>query len=568
MAFHYDMTRRGSCGLYEYLYRCIRADIERGAVDPGDRLPSKRALAADAGVSVITVEKAYAQLAAEGYIQSRQRRGYFVSRLPGAARHASIVRSVADHDLVRVAHAGSGARVGSTAPTVPSVAASSASSAADPASSLVADFSWPVSNPGVASGLWSKALKATLAQESDRELYAPQPSQGSLRLRRAIAAHLSAVRGMDVDPGCIVIGAGAQILYGQVAQLVAPLGEVGTGGNRGAAAPWGGVRRGTAGRQATARGAGAARHPARDGEPRPVIAVENPGYPRLSSIYASYGFDVRHVPLDAGGIDIDALDASGAGIVHIMPSHQFPTGRVTSVTRRYELLGWLAGGSERYLVEDDYDNEFRMAGRPIPSLASIDVLGRVIYIGTFSKSLGSALRLAYMVLPPVLAARYDAALGFYSSTVGVVDQICLARLLESGDYARHVNRYRTQRRQVRDALLAALAASPAAPRLSVEEADSGLHFVLAVRTGATEAQIARAGLRHGVRLAPMSRYATADDGAPWDDAAGYAGVGASVPLPGYADTMPRFVMQYDGLSPEAVPRCSAALAAAVLETAR
>ncbi|OZG51437.1 GntR family transcriptional regulator, partial [Pseudoscardovia radai] len=292
------------------------------------------------------------------------------------------------------------------------------------------------------------------------------------------------------------------------------------------------------------------------------------GYPRLSSIYASYGFDVRHVPLDAGGIDIDALDASGADIVHIMPSHQFPTGRVTSVTRRYELLGWLAGGSERYLVEDDYDNEFRMAGRPIPSLASIDVLGRVIYIGTFSKSLGSALRLAYMVLPPVLAARYDAALGFYSSTVGVVDQICLARLLESGDYARHVNRYRTQRRQVRDALLAALAASPAAPRLSVEEADSGLHFVLAVRTGATEAQIARAGLRHGVRLAPMSRYATADDGAPWDDAAGYAGVGASAPLPGYADTMPRFVMQYDGLSPEAVPRCSAALAAAVLETAR
>lgn len=576
MAFEYDMAGRGDSSRYEYLYRCMRADIESGEAVPGQRLPSKRVLAKREGVSLVTVEKAYAQLEAEGYVRARERSGYFVAlrqpvRVPAAdVRTARISRRLEQDDAVPVPSGASAAPVSEATPASAAVPAKSASAvpsvpaavgfvgSARPAvqppqefhggSGLIADFSWPAYNPGVAATLWSRALRDTLAHEGDRELYAPQPSRGSLRLRRAIAAHLASFRGMDVDPGRIVIGAGAQMLYGMVAQLI--LHATGAG----VAMP---------NAHTPAMGA---RLPSGVIEPSgaPVVAVENPGYPRLASIYSAYGFRIRHVPVDAEGIDMDGLDASGASVVHIMPSHQFPTGRVTSVTRRYELLGWLAGGAERYLVEDDYDNEFRLAGRPVPSLASIDVLGRVVYIGTFSKSLGSALRLAYMVLPPVLSRRYDDDLGFYSNTVSVVDQICLSRLLESGEYERHVNRFRTQRRAVRDLFLDALAATPAGGMCHVEEADSGLHFVLAADAPCTERRLARLALRHGVRLAPMSDYAQTPSALrlPADLRAAKA---PAVPLPGYADTRPRFVMQYDGLTAQAAPQAARALAAAILE---
>ncbi|MDD6462253.1 MAG: PLP-dependent aminotransferase family protein [Bifidobacteriaceae bacterium] len=572
MAFEYDMAARGASSRYEYLYRCLRTDIESGEVRPGERLPSKRVLAKRVGVSLVTVEKAYGQLEAEGYAVARERSGYFAAQAlpasgadavqgrtakpvpeaasasasePGVAATTAMGRAAMPAAMPAAMSAPATAQPGQLNPSA-SIAPSPAASPHGVQSGLIADFSWPASNPGVAATLWSKALRDTLAHESDRELYAPQPSRGSLRLRRAIAAHLASFRGMDVDPGRIVIGAGAQMLYGMVAQLVQPT-EV----------------------ERSAGGVGnASERPS-----RPIVAVENPGYPRLSGIYTAYGWGVCHVPVDAEGIDMDGLDESGATMVHIMPSHQFPTGRVTSVTRRYELLGWLAGGPERYLVEDDYDNEFRLAGRPVPSLASIDVLGRVIYIGTFSKSLGSALRLAYMVLPPVLSRRYDDVLGFSSSTVSVVDQICLSRLLESGDYERHVNRYRTQRKAVRDLFLDALRATPAGRMCQVEEADSGLHFVLAVMAGCTEAQVARQALRRGVRLAPMSQYAQMPrDGGMADRRmmrarthAGTHGGAVESPLPGYQDAFPRFVMQYDGLTADAAPQAARALAAGILE---
>lgn len=589
MAFEYDMAGRGDSSRYEYLYRCMRADIESGEAAPGQRLPSKRVLAKREGVSLVTVEKAYAQLEAEGYVQARERSGYFVAlrqpvRVPAAdVRTARISRRQEQDDAVPVPSGASAAPVSTPASatgasaTGASAAGASAAVGEDSArpsaqplqefhggSGLIADFSWPAYNPGVAATLWSKALRDTLAHEGDRELYAPQPSRGSLRLRRAIAAHLASFRGMDVDPGRIVIGAGAQMLYGMVAQLILHATGAGTGmGMPDAHIPALGARL-----PSSMRLPADVSQPSDASQPEdtPVVAVENPGYPRLASIYSAYGFRIRHVPVDAEGIDMDGLDASGASVVHIMPSHQFPTGRVTSVTRRYELLGWLAGGAERYLVEDDYDNEFRLAGRPVPSLASIDVLGRVVYIGTFSKSLGSALRLAYMVLPPVLSRRYDDDLGFYSNTVSVVDQICLSRLLESGDYERHVNRFRTQRRTVRDLFLDALADTPAGGMCHVEEADSGLHFVLAVDAPCGEGRIARLALRHGVRLAPMSGYVQASAAArpPADRRAARI---EDMPLPGYGDSRPRFVMQYDGLTPQAAPQAARALAAALLAAA-
>lgn len=171
---------------------------------------------------------------------------------------------------------------------------------------------------------------------------------------------------------------------------------------------------------------------------------------------------------------------SSAITAHVMPSHQFPTGRVMSVARRYELLGWAAEDASRLVVEDDFDCELRLSGRPVPALASMDATGSVLYLSTFSKSLASALRIAYLVLPPSLDADFDRELGFFSTTVPAIDQVTLARALESGAYASHVRRFRNQMRQVRDALVEALAEGPAGSCLSVEQQDSGIHLVLAV----------------------------------------------------------------------------------------
>ena len=214
---------------------------------------------------------------------------------------------------------------------------------------------------------------------------------------------------MNVDPDNIVIGAGAQLLDAMLVQLL--------GADK-------------------------------------VYAIEDPGYLRLTRIYQAMGCKVRHIPLDDEGVDLSALQKTGTDVLHLMPSHQYPTGLVTSIARRYALLSWAAERPGRYLIEDDFDCEFRLAGKPIPALASIDAAQSVIYTNTFSKSLSSALRLAYMVLPDELMERFRCNLGFYASSVSSVDQVALARLLESGDYERHVNRVRVRAREARDSLTA------------------------------------------------------------------------------------------------------------------
>ncbi len=304
-------------------------------------------------------------------------------------------------------------------------------------------------------------------------MFSPAPAQGTLRLRRAIAAYLRGSRGMEVDPANIVVGAGAQLLDTMLVQLI--------------------------GRDAT-------------------YAVEDPGYLRLTRIYQACGCRVRHISLDGEGPALRELEAKDVDVLHLMPSHQFPTGRVTSVARRYGLLAWAAAAGGRYLIEDDYDCEFRLAGRPIPPLAAIDTTGKVIYTNTFSKSLSSALRLAYMVLPSELMERYTSELAFYSSTVSSIDQITLARLLESGEYERHVMRVRKRAREVRDELREALGELSVGGRMTMEEADAGLHCVLSIESTVDEAELACRATANGIPCAPVSEYAwcrenaTASDG--------------------------------------------------------
>ena len=449
----YDLESRGEKSLYEYLYQRIRDDIVSGAIGAEERLPSKRAFAEHLGVSVVTVEGAYAQLVAEGYVKSRPRSGYFSARLP-----QQVKRGLPQREL--------------------------ASGPDEPMPAVRIDLSSGEPGPEAAR-LWSHALRQALVSEPEAECFSPSPAQGTARLRSAISGYLRQTRGMEVDPGCIVVGAGAQVLDTMIVQLL--------------------------GRGLT-------------------YALEDPGYPRLTRLYGACGVrQVAHVPLDDGGVQMAALSASGADVVHIMPSHQFPTGRVTSISRRYELLSWASVAANRWIIEDDYDCEFRLAGRPVPPFAGMDAAGRVIYTNTFSKSLGSALRLAYMVLPAELVERFADKLGFYSSTVSSVQQVALARLLESGDYERYVNRMRKRARERRDLLVDALLSGSAAGRMRIEEADSGLHFVLAVESARSEKDIAAALLDQGLRLAPLSDFVAVTANAP------------------QVDGLRRFVIQYASL---------------------
>lgn len=500
----YNMDERGDESLYEYLYACIRADIERGTVAAGQRLPSKRALARHLGVSLITVESAYAQLVAEGYVRAEERRGYFASaldvrRTPRAHAPALGPRGLAAR-----------AEVGAT-PTV----SEAACAVAQPP--VIADFTGRT----VARGLfpyaaWAKTLREVLTCESEDTLLAESPTAGSPRLREELAGYLRACRGMDVDPSQVVVGAGAQVLYNFIVQLL--------GRNR-------------------------------------RYAVETPGYPRLTDIYRANDVHLAHIPLDAGGMRMDALRQSGADVAHIMPSHQFPTGQVTSVSRRYELLGWASEVPGRYIVEDDYDWEFRLSGRPIPALQSIDASDCVIYTNTFAKSLGPAFRLGYMVLPRPLARLFGERLGFYSCTVSSIEQLALARFIAAGDYERHVNRARAYWRNVRNDLVEALCACPVADTLDVEVTDAGLHFLLGVHAGVPDAQIVHAARARGIVLAPLTDYCVSNVSA-MSNISNLQGAREAAPQ-APADFSGRFVMNYAGLTREQIAPAVTALAQAL-----
>ena len=458
----YNLDKRGEASLYEYVYQQIRDDIVAGRIAAGEHLPSKRAFASHLGISVITIENAYSQLLAEGYICSKPRRGYYACELPEAPVLASAAED-ADRDS---APAGLNAHDADGQPEQFAALSPSALEAAR---------------------LWQSALRATLTTEDEREIFSPAPAQGTARLRCAIAHHLRGTRGMNVNPDNIVIGAGAQLLDTMLAQLL--------GTDK-------------------------------------IYAVEDPGYLRLTRIYQAMGCKVRHIPLDGEGVNLGELLDAGADVLHLMPSHQYPTGLVTSIARRYALLSWAAEQPGRYLIEDDFDCEFRLAGKPIPALASIDAAQSVIYTNTFSKSLSSALRLAYMVLPDELMERFRRELGFYASSVSSVDQVALARLLESGDYERHVNRVRVRAREARDGLAAIVRKAFQAGEVSIEHADAGLYCTVVAECEAGESSFTRALMHSSIPFIDISDCFWCTDG-------------ASAP-----ENSNQILVQYDDLSPK------------------
>lgn len=237
-----------------------------------------------------------------------------------------------------------------------------------------------------------------------------------------------------------------------------------------------------------------------------VFGVEDPGYPLIARLYGQCGARVCPLPLDEAGVVPTAPEAAGVQVLHISPNHHFPTGIVTPIGRRQELLAWLAASPDRYIIEDDYDSEFRMAGRPIPSLQSMDRTGRVLYVNTFSKTVAPSLRIGYAVLPPDISRLYRERLGFLSCPVAVPEQAVLAAFMREGFFSRHVNQMRTRTRAVRDALLAALSASPRAASYRVLGADGGLHFLLRISTSLSDDRLCALLRERGVRVRSLREY--------------------------------------------------------------
>ena len=432
----YSFADLGSDSLYEHLYKCIKNDILNGVLTIGEKLPSKRNFAKNLNISTITVENAYAQLMAEGYIYSLPKKGYFV---------ADISTSVLENTTNTFFPA--------TDAPVTEVPVTQNPYFADFVSNSITADNFPFS-------IWAKIIREVISEECDALMTNP-PAGGIPELRNAIAQYLFQFRGMKVDPAQIIIGAGTEYLYGLLIQLL--------GNNN-------------------------------------TFGVEDPGYRKIAQIYNSHRANCKHIPLDNYGVELGALEESGADIIHISPSHHYPTGIVTPISRRYELLGWASKSSSRYIIEDDYDCEFRLQGKPIPSLQSIDVMEKVIYINTFSKSLASTIRISYMVLPHHLLERFYRQLGFYSCTVSNFEQYTLAHFISQGYFEKHINRTRNFYKTQRDTLLNCIKNSPLASRSTIMEEDAGLHFLLKLDTKLSDEDLIEKAKQAGLHIACLSKY--------------------------------------------------------------
>ena len=417
----YELKKSPGVPLYEALYRCIRGDILNGSLPAGYQLPSKRALAQNLEVSKITVETAYSQLLAEGYIFSREKVGYFVEEVQPHGRKSLPVppREPAEERPPLLDLSGNGTE-------------------------------------GFPFSVWSRLQREVMLDYGEK-LLSPLPNRGIPELRLAIAEHLAAFRGMHVDPENILIGAGTDFLYNLLIQLL--------------------------GREK-------------------VYAVEEPGYSKIRRIYAAAGVTTVSAPMDSSGVLPGALET--ADVLHFSPSHHFPTGLVTPVSRRLELLNWAKAGN--WIIEDDYDSEFRFDAHPKPAMMSLDGGGRVIYMNTFSKSLAPSIRISYMVLPSALMAEFQQRLGFYSCTVPSFEQYTLARFLSRGHFEKHINRMRKFYKNRRNAVISLLENCSFADRLTILEQDAGLHFLLRADTQLSDRALVETLACAGIRVNALKDY--------------------------------------------------------------
>jgi GntR family transcriptional regulator/MocR family aminotransferase len=307
---------------------------------------------------------------------------------------------------------------------------------------------------------WVKIMRGILSQY-DTEMLKTVSFQGAYVLREAIAKYLYGFRGMNVSPDQIIIGAGTEYLYGRLIQLL--------GKNH-------------------------------------VYALEDPGYRKISKIYQVNDVKWEYIGVDENGLLVDRLYESNASVVHVSPGHHFPTGCIMPIARRKMLLDWAESDLDRYIIEDDYDSEFRFSHRPIPAIQSLNHNHRVIYMNTFSKTLAPSIRISYMVLPLKLMERYVDTMNFYSCTVSSFEQYAMAEFMNNGYFERHINRMKKYYKTKRDSMLRVFEKSALSRFAVIDEKDAGNHFLMRINTTLSDTELKWIARENGIKLDCLSEY--------------------------------------------------------------
>ena len=439
--------------LHRQLYDALRGAILGGQIAAGARLPSTRALAARLAVSRNTVLDAYAQLLAEGYVEGQVGSGTYVARvLPDELLQARPSQPPAATPASPArALSQRGARLAATPVTAPRPVATSISFR--PGQPALDAFPFSI---------WRRLLDRRW-RKPPHELLSYGDPMGWLPLREAIAAYLREARAVRCDARQVIIVSGSQQALDLAARLLLDEGE----------AAW----------------------------------VEDPCYLGARGALAGAGVQLVHVPVDAEGLDVAAglARAPHARLAYVTPSHQYPLGATMSLARRLALLEWAARAGA-WVLEDDYDSEFRYAGRPLASLQGLDRAARVCYIGTFSKVLFPALRLGYLVAPPALAEAFASARALVDRHAPTVEQAALADFIAEGHFARHIRRMRALYAERQAALLESAQATLAGA-VALEPAEAGMHLVGWLAEGANDLAIAARAAAQGLEVPALGRYA-------------------------------------------------------------
>lgn len=306
--------------------------------------------------------------------------------------------------------------------------------------------------------VWRKLSKDILMDDRT-ELFRSGDSQGEYGFRSAICSYLYQARGVDCTPDQIIVGAGSDYILMLLGMIL--------------------------GMDHT-------------------IAFEDPTYKQAYRMAGGMSYNCIPVPMDKNGMKVTELEKSGADIAYVTPSHQYPTGVIMPIRRRMELLKWACEAQGRYIVEDDYDSEFRYKGKPIPALKGYDASEKVIYLGTFSKSIAPAIRLSYMVLPKPLLEAYEQKARFVNSTVSKVDQLIVQKFIEEGYYERHLNKTRALYKSRHDVLIEEL--RPMADICTISGENAGVHLLLTFQNGMTEEELIDRAAKEDIRVYGLSDY--------------------------------------------------------------
>ncbi len=413
---------------YEQLYRYIKQSIEQNELKSGEKLPSKRKLAQHLKVSVITVETAYDQLIAEGYIKSIPKSGFYVLpyvRLKPINKRKNI--SVKPQNNKRLVYK------------------------VDFQTNLVDEINFPYDKLA--------KIEREVMLDSYPNMINKSDYLGLYSLRENISKVLFEYRGIKTNPESIVIGSGSEHLISLIVLLLG-----------------------------------------RDN----IFGVEEPGYLKNYHLYHDYGARANTIALDKQGINLNNI--GNANVIHVTPSHQFPSGKVTTISRRIELLNWAMKKNNRYIIEDDYDSEFRFSGIPIPAMKSLDKLDKVIYMNSFSKSLSPSFRVSFMVLPDKLMKKYHESYSYFTCSVPVITQLVLNQFIAKREYEKHLNRMKIIYRNKRDLLINLLQSSSFNKNIEIIGEESGLHFLLKLNTKNAINIFIDSAKKRGVRLYGINEY--------------------------------------------------------------